>query len=185
MAARIQEQKQIKYGNRGQAFEELLNRTNEMYEAQGLAAIQKRPTPVKVMKSSGTRVLAGYYEAKSTVDYDGIYRGRALYFEAKSTKELDRFDLKNISDHQYEHLSKCYSYGAICFVLIEYRKQRRTYLLPFTALRAFVRQAASGGRKSITLDDFEIEGYEVQAARVPLDYLAVVDSLHFGDQANA
>lgn len=36
------------------------------------------------------RVKDGYYESKSTVDYDGVYKGRAIAFEAKSTNEMKR-----------------------------------------------------------------------------------------------
>lgn len=170
-------------GNRGAAFETLINYTNDLYEARKLAVINKRSTPVKVTKSAGTKVLAGFYEARSTVDYDGVYRGRAVFFEAKTTLELDRFDLKNIATHQYEHLEKCHGFGALCFVLVEFRKQHKTYVLPFETLRAYVTAAAKGGRKSMTLDNFEMEAYEVRKGRVPLDYLAAVDKIWFTEPA--
>lgn len=35
-------------GNRGMAFEMLINLANEMYQRRGVALINKRPTPVKV-----------------------------------------------------------------------------------------------------------------------------------------
>jgi recombination protein U len=82
-------------GNRGMAFEMLLNLINQMYANQKVALIIKRPTPVKVLKSKGTKVLNGFFEAPSTVDYDGVYKGRAIAFEAKSVG-IDRFDLKNL-----------------------------------------------------------------------------------------
>ncbi len=56
--------------------------------------INKRPTPVKVLKSKGGRVLNGFYEVKSTVEYNGVYKGRAIAFEAKSTENATKFDLK-------------------------------------------------------------------------------------------
>ncbi|WHY17113.1 Holliday junction resolvase RecU [Paenibacillus sp. G2S3] len=77
-----------------------------------MAVINKRATPVKVTKSKGSKVHAGYFEAQATVDYDGIYRERAVFFEAKSIQELDRFDLKNVADHQYEHLDMCHKFGS-------------------------------------------------------------------------
>nr|WP_142311989.1 Holliday junction resolvase RecU [Bacillus toyonensis] len=70
-------------GNRGMHFEKLINLANEMYQRGGVALINKHPTPVKVLKSSGGRVLNDFYEAKSTVDYDGVYKGRAIAFETK------------------------------------------------------------------------------------------------------
>ncbi len=86
-------------GNRGMAFEMLINLANEMYQREGVTLINKRPTPVKVLKRKGSRVLNGFYEAKSTVDYDGVYKGRAVVFEAKSTEKDTRFDLKYIVQH--------------------------------------------------------------------------------------
>jgi recombination protein U len=75
-------------GNRGAAFENLINSTNESYENRELAVINKRSTPVKVTRSKGTKVLAGFFEAKSTVDYDGIYRGRAVFSKLSQSKNL-------------------------------------------------------------------------------------------------
>lgn len=85
--------------NRGMAFEMLINLSKEMYQREGVALINKHATSVKVLKSAGGRVLNGFYEAKSTVDYDGVYKGRAIAFEAKSTENATRFDLKNIAQH--------------------------------------------------------------------------------------
>ena len=62
-------------GNRGMAFEVLINLANEMYQRVGVALINKRPTPVKVLKSKVGRVLNGFYEAKSTVDLTVYIRG--------------------------------------------------------------------------------------------------------------
>ena len=79
--------------------------------------ISKRPAPVKVLNKGG-RVLNEFYEAKSTVDYDGVYKGRAITFEAKSTEKDTRFDLKNIAQYQLDYLEKAEKMGAICFFLM-------------------------------------------------------------------
>lgn len=162
-------------------FERLIDYTNDVYDRLGIAAVNKRPTPVKVTKSSGTRVLAGFFEKKSTVDYDGVYRGRRLDFEAKSVESLDRFDLKRVEDHQYQHLEKCHRHGSIAFILIEFIKQRKTYLLPFETLQTYQREAGRGGRKSIRIEELDVHGYEVRAAGVPLDYLDAVNRVWFAD----
>lgn len=73
--------------NRGMAFGMLINLANEMYQRGGVALIKKRPTPMKVLKSKGGRVLNGFYEAKSTVDYDGVYKGRAIEFQPYIVQE--------------------------------------------------------------------------------------------------
>ncbi|NDI33621.1 recombinase RecU [Chengkuizengella sediminis] len=89
------------YANRGMGFEQMIDYTNAMYERKGQAVINKRPTPVKILGMSGSRI-SGFLEKPSTVDYDGTYQGLSIVFEAKSTKQLNRFPLSNIEDH---HLS--------------------------------------------------------------------------------
>lgn len=84
-------------GKRGAELENAINYTNQVYTQRGMAVVNKRPTPIKVTKSKGTRVLSGFFEEKSTVDYDGVYKGHSLCFEAKSTAEHLRFPLDNIS----------------------------------------------------------------------------------------
>lgn len=164
-------------GNRGMAFEKLINLANEMYQRGGVALINKRPTPVKVLKSAGGRVLNGFYEAKSTVDYDGVYKGRAVAFEAKSTQSLTRFDLSNIAQHQLDYLEKAEKMGAICFFLIEFSKDQTVFLVPASVIQSYVRMSHQpNGKKSISRADFDIYGYLVeQTERAPVDYLQYID----------
>ncbi|MGN4675184.1 Holliday junction resolvase RecU [Bacillus cereus group sp. MYBK225-1] len=164
-------------GNRGMAFEKLINLSNEMYQREGVALINKRATPVKVLKSAGGRVLNGFYEAKSTVDYDGVYKGRAVAFEAKSTQSLTRFDLSNIAQHQLDYLEKAEEVGAICFFLIEFSKDQTVFLVPASVIQSYVRMSHQpNGKKSISRTDFDIYGYLVeQTERAPIDYLQYID----------
>ncbi|PGC22739.1 Holliday junction resolvase RecU [Bacillus wiedmannii] len=164
-------------GNRGMAFEKLINLANEMYQRRGVALINKRPTPVKVLKSKGGRVLNGFYEAKSTVDYDGVYKGRAVAFEAKSTQSLTRFDLSNIAQHQLDYLEKAEKMGAVCFFLIEFSKDQTVFLVPASVIQSYVRMSHQpNGKKSISRADFNIYGYLVeQTERAPVDYLQYID----------
>ncbi|WP_242243687.1 Holliday junction resolvase RecU [Bacillus cereus group sp. BfR-BA-01309] len=164
-------------GNRGMAFEKLINLSNEMYQRKGVALINKRATPVKVLKSAGGRVLSGFYEAKSTVDYDGVYKGRAVAFEAKSTQSLTRFDLSNIAQHQLDYLEKAEKMGAVCFFLIEFSKDQTVFLVPASVVQSYVRMSHQpNGKKSISRADFDIYGYLVeQTERAPVDYLQYID----------
>ncbi len=144
-----------------------------MYQLGGVALINKRPTPVKVLKSKNGRVLNGFYEVKSTVDYDGVYKGRAIVFEAKSTENLGRFDLKNIAQHQLDYLEK----AEICFFLIEFSKDQVIFLVPASVIQSYVRMSQQPkGKKSIPRADFNIYGYLVeQTEHAPVDYLQYVD----------
>ncbi|MGH0933933.1 Holliday junction resolvase RecU [Bacillus mycoides] len=168
-------------GNRGMAFEKLINLSNEMYQRGRVALINKRPTPVKVLKMVYGRVKDGYYESKSTVDYDGVYKGRAMAFEAKSTNEINRFDLKNIARHQLDYLEKAEKMGAICFFLIGFSKDKSVFLVPLSVIQAYVRMSQQPkGKKSIPRADFDIYGYLAdQTERAPVDYLQYIDEQGF------
>lgn len=167
----------MRHGKRGMSFEKTINLVNLDYKVQDIALINKRPTPIKVTKSKGTLVLKGYFEEKSTVDYEGIYLGRAIAFEAKTVNEK-RFDLKNLHKHQMQHLFDAHIHGAISFLLVEIRPEQKVFYIPFEMLRHYWKKAAEGGRKSIPLDELEIYAYEViKGRRVLYDYLAIVDKL--------
>lgn len=157
-------------GKRGMAFENTLNYTNQIYLNQGRAIINKRPTPVKVLQSKGTRVLKGFYE-------DGIYQGKSIVFEAKSTKEK-RLPLSIISDHQVKYLADAEKLGAISFLIVDMRALGEVFLVPSNMLQKYMKEAKQGGRKSIPLRDLEVYTQLVKSQNgVPLDYLSVVDRL--------
>ena len=78
-------------GDHGVAFENLINFSNDMYKRKNIALVTKRATPVVVTKLfKDGRIKEGYFE-KSTVDYDGIYKGRMIAFEAKATTNKTSF----------------------------------------------------------------------------------------------
>ncbi|WP_244520539.1 Holliday junction resolvase RecU [Fictibacillus solisalsi] len=64
------------------------------------------------------------------MDYNGVYEGYAIAFEAKSVS-IDRFDLKNIHSHQIDYLQKVDALGGISFVLIEFRSSKQVRFLQF------------------------------------------------------
>ena len=74
-------------GLRGSTLEDLLNRTNEKYAHNGLALIQKIPTPITPINiDKETRhITLAYFEQKSTVDYIGAVQGIPVCFNATPT----------------------------------------------------------------------------------------------------
>lgn len=167
----------IYYGKRGQAFENLIDYTNNVYRNKEVALINKRPTPMKIIgKTRGNQHICTF-ATKSTVDYDGVYKGKAIVFEAKSIN-LKRLPLDIIADHQIEYLNKADKQGAISFLIVEIRPTKDVYLVSNKMLQVYVKEAGKGGRKSIPLDDLEIYAELVPKGNgIPLDYLSVVDKL--------
>ena len=65
--------------NRGMSLEEDINLSNDYYRDMGIALINKRPTPINIVKvdySKGARITDAYFEKQSTTDYNGVYKGR-------------------------------------------------------------------------------------------------------------
>lgn len=140
--------------NRGQELEDMINRTNERYDFLKEANIQKIPTPVKVLdlNQKTGKIRSGFYEAKSTVDYKGTAAGKSISFEAKQTNIKTRFDLSNISDHQYDDLEKTDQQNGVAFVIVRFTKLDENYYLPFEELKHWIFDKE---RKSIPYDAFE------------------------------
>lgn len=166
--------------NRGQSFEDDLNETNKIYRDKDLAIIYKRPTPINIVKvdySKGAVITKAYFETQSTTDYNGIYRGKYLDFEAKSTHSKTALPLGNIAKQQVEHLESVIRHGGIAFFLIELILFSEVYLLPAEYVCAFYREKP---RKSIPFDEIKKHGYQVKEGFNPrIDYLPVVDKVFF------
>ena len=106
-------------GLRGSALEELINRTNEKYLENGLALIQKIPTPItpiNIDKQSHHITLA-YFEKKSTVDYIGAVQGIPICFDAKECT-ADTFPLHNIHEHQMALMEEFKEQRGLYFLLV-------------------------------------------------------------------
>jgi recombination protein U len=163
------------YANRGQAFEQLIEITNKQYALKGQATIQKVPVPWKVFYDKKTKRSKAIPEEKSTVDFIGASNGRAIAFDAKSTREVTRFPLSNIENHQILFLKNWKDNGGISFILVEFAKKRETYLLPFQSLENWWNEAQLGGRKSIPYEWFLMNCNLVKSKNgILLDYLSLI-----------
>lgn len=165
------------YGNRGKSFENIIDHTNKIYQNKGIALINKRPTPMKIVgKTRGNQHIC-VFSHKSTVDYDGIYRGKPIVFEAKSVNST-RLPLDIITDHQISYLDQADKHGAISFLIVEIRPLQDVFIVSNSMLQKHVKIAKNDGRKSISMDDLEVYAELVRSGNgVPLDYLRVVDKL--------
>ena len=143
-------------GLRGQTLEELINRTNEKYQEEELALIQKIPTPITPIKiEKETRhITLAYFDQKSTVDYIGAVQGIPVCFDAKECAQ-DTFALENIHPHQVSFMDKFEKQDGVAFFLIYYTKRGEFYYLPFRVLKKFWDRAAAGGRKSFRYDELD------------------------------
>lgn len=174
----------VKHGGRGMTLEQEINESNQYYLAHDIAVIHKKPTPIQIVKvdypkRSAAVIREAYFRQASTTDYNGIYRGRYIDFDAKETKETTRFPLDNFHQHQVEHMRSCLKQGGICFGLIKFVTLDQLYLLKATDLiKYWDAQEDAGGRKSIPLTAFETHAIPIKYSLNPIiAYLDAVDQL--------
>jgi recombination protein U len=177
-------EKKWSYSNRGMTLEEDINITNEYYLEQKIAAIHKKPTPVQIVKvdypkRSAAVIKEAYFKQASTTDYNGVYKGKYIDFEAKETQNPTSFPLKNFHDHQIEHMEMILKQDGICFVLLRFSLTEEIFLLEAQYLLTFWKRMKDGGRKSITKDEIESFGHLIPLGYQPrIDYIKKIDYLY-------
>nr|MCR6611739.1 Holliday junction resolvase RecU [Bacillus infantis] len=183
-AAPVKKEKKWTYSNRGMTLEDDINETNAFYLERGLAVIHKKPTPVQIVnvdypKRSAAVIKEAYFKQASTTDYNGLYKGRYIDFEAKETKNSTSFPLKNFHAHQISHMRRVVDQGGICFVLLRFSESEEIFLLEAGSLFPFWERMENGGRKSIAKTEIEENGHSIQLGFQPrIDYIKVIDYLY-------
>ena len=177
-------QKNIKKANLGMLLEEMINETNQYYLDKGIAVVHKKPIPIQIVKVNYPSrceaiITEAYYKTPSTTDYNGIYKGRYIDFEAKETNIATSFSLNNIHAHQVEHLKQITIHGGIGFLIVYFKKHDEIYLLPFDILNEYW-EKRNTDRKSIPYDVFKEKAYLIKINYIPrLDYLKILDEIYF------
>ena len=166
------------YSNRGMGLEDDLNNTNKYYLEIDKAVIYKKPTPITInkvdYKSRDNAVIKeAHFKIPSTTDYNGIYKGRYIDFEAKEIQSKTSFPLTNIHPHQIEHLKKITEHGGIGFIIVRFTTLNETYYLSYKNFKEFLDKFS---RKSIPIEYFKEKGYLIKDSLRPrIDYLKIVD----------
>ncbi|OIK17093.1 Holliday junction resolvase RecU [Bacillus sp. MUM 116] len=172
------------YSNRGMTLEEDLNITNEYYREKKIAVVHKKPTPVQIVQvdypmRSAAVIKEAYFKQASTTDYNGVYKGKYIDFEAKETQNSSSFPLKNFHEHQIRHMEEVLHQGGICFVILRFSKQEQVYFLEAKNLLRFWERMKTGGRKSITKAEIEQHGcYIPLGFQARIDYIKVLNTLY-------
>ncbi len=174
--------KNVNYGNRGMNLEELLNQTNEYYLQINKAVIYKKPTPIQIVKTkvvnNDLRITDAFFKTPSTLDYNGLYKGKYIDFDAKETSSKTSFPIRNIHPHQLEHMKKVIEHGGITFLMISMNGSY--YYLDGHDILDFI---VNNERKSIPYSFIKESGYEIRIQLSPkLDYLKIIDLLYFKEK---
>lgn len=168
----------VNYANRGMNLESLINESNCYYDEKNKALINKKPTPIGISEAiytnKGRVIKNGFFKAPSTLDYNGIYKGKYIEFEAKESQNKTSFPLANFHEHQLIYLKRVLEHGGICFVIIKMNNQ--IFLLKGEDLVSFLNTYE---RKSIPYSYLEKYGKIIKEGFYPpLDYLKIVDEIY-------
>ena len=177
---RIQSLSTSSYKNRGMSLETDINLSNAYYLSHHHALIYKRPTPINVVKVNYTRgamITQAYFEKQSTTDYNGVYRGRYVDFEAKSTQSRSSCPIANITQHQIAHLRSVIELGGIAFFILYFASIDEAYVLKASDLLKFI---ATASRQSLPYAWVKKYGVIIPVQLQPrLDFLPIIDRLFF------
>lgn len=172
--------KGVNFSDRGMTLEQQINESNKYYLEEEIAVVHKKPTPIQIVKvdypkRSKAVIREAYFRQASTTDYNGVYQGYYLDFEAKETRNKTNFPLKNFHEHQIFHLAECLKQDGICFTIIGFTSLQRYFVTP----ASFVIKAwRTKDKSSMTLKEIEDHSIEIKSGfRPTLPYLMAVD--HF------
>lgn len=169
-------------GKRGMSLENDINVACEYYLAQDLANIHKKPTPITIVKvdypsRNKAKITEAYFKVPSTTDYNGIYRGRYLDFEAKECQSRTAFPFSSIHEHQITHLRNVLKHGAIAFIIIRMIYYETDYFLKAEDFLAFY---TATKRRSLPYAWIAAHGHIINAKLyAPCHFLEIIDKIYF------
>lgn len=169
------------HANRGMDLEYLINVTNEYYLDHDIAYIYKKPTPIGIVKVNYKlkKIEEAYFEKASTLDYNGLYNGYYIEFDAKVTHHKNYFPISNVSLHQIKHIRNIIKGKGIVFLLIMINDEYYVF-----DGKDFIEFLDHETHKSIPYEYIRKKGYELKYNfNKGLDYLSVIDNL-IGDENN-
>lgn len=171
------------YKNRGMFLENIINDSNTYYNSINKSLIYKKPTPIKVLNVSYPTnkshiIDKAVYSNISTLDYNGLYKGKYIEFDAKECHCKTSFPLNNIKEHQVTHIRKCIIHGGIIFLIIFMNNE--FYLLKGEDLIKYIDLTT---KKSISYEDLKRISYKIEESYTPrLKYLDIVDEIYFNNE---
>ena len=170
------------HSRRGMRLENDVNDSNTYYRDCGIALIYKKPTPIQIVKvdypsRNKAKIVEAYYRTPSTTDYNGVYKGKYIDFEAKETRNKTQFPLFMVHQHQIDHLKKVKQHGGIGFFIIRFTENNKTFLVDSQLL---INEIETTEKSFIPYSWFEECGEIIQEGLYPrLAYLKAVDTVYF------
>ena len=163
------------HGLRGSTLEALVNIAIKRYREDGLALIQKIPTPITPVEiEQETRHISlAYFDQKSTVDYIGVVQGIPVCFDAKESR-IDTFPLANVHEPQMLFMEDFEKQDGIAFFVLLLTHRDELFYIPYRSMKYFWDRAQSGGRKSFTYGELDQDWRIFPGAGNPVPFLKLL-----------
>ena len=159
-------------GLRGSMLEELINLSNEKYKENGLALVQKIPTPIKPVQidKESRHITLAYFDQKSTVDYIGVVQGIPICFDVKEST-ADSYPLRNIHEHQVSYMEEYEKQNGVSFIILMFTHRNQSYYLRLRELQEYIKRASLGGPKHFKYEELDQAYFIPASGAVVLHYL--------------
>lgn len=168
----------VNYKNRGMELEDIINEACNYYLEMDLAIIYKKPTPIGVVDvdyKNGAVINKAYFKEPSTLDYNGIYKGKYVEFDAKECHSKTSFPLSNIHEHQIKHIERIIRHKGVAFLIISMNNEY--FIFKGEDLLNFIN---TNTRKSIPYHIILEKGYKLNYKyHIGLDYLKGIEDIYF------
>ena len=163
--------------NQGMALEEMINKTNDYYALHNIALVNKRPTNIKILKTSDKyKITDAVFLTPSTLDYVGVCDGYYLDFEAKETISTKGFSMNNIATHQINAMKDIIKHKGITFAIIFLKAYNEIYLIDGQVLI----DSFNNNIKIIPYEKIKEIGTLIKEGFfTPVDYIKVVKEKYF------
>jgi len=165
------------HANRGRTLELVLEQSNAVYRERGIALVHKVPTAWLPIRGSSGKIITAKVDEPTCVDFLGVYRGRAIAFDAKETRQ-QRWPVSAVTGLQLRWLEDWDRAGGTGFLVVQYVLEGdEAYLVTFNQLAVWYHRACwPRGEKSVHVDEARATCRRVVSARgVLLDYLVALD----------
>lgn len=126
------------HSNLGMYAEEVVNRSISYYQSRGIAHIEKREIPIKIIKKISVDTVLAKLLSKSSIDYFGHIKGKYIEFEVKESNS-DEFNLSNIKKHQFEYMEKLVEEKIYPFILLYMSKYEKFIKIDFSMLNDLIK----------------------------------------------
>ena len=154
----------------GSKFEDKVKKVCEELKRKKIALIYKVGTEWKIIRGKYGKIVNAFPMGTNFVDFVGVYKGRSISIETKTTENKTSFSLSNIQEEQYEYFKDYEIFGGLGYYIIEFRELKEVYLVESMKVEEF--------RINATSKSIPIAWFRENAIQLDFDKLNFIDYIN-------